>query len=213
MENKTLSYLNSRVWYRLVKVAYILLFIFVLVSFNLFVIATGIKRVDLDKTRIQCSYKDKKEFSPKNINLDLKRTDFVDDQFYYRNFFGEINEYEIKNILKECYDAPTIRNIDIFALQRTYEITGTKEAQKEYDKSYLSSELDKIVKGYKTNQEKMSYLDFSINLFEIRPAFNYTTFARDFLLGNLTITLIFELFRRIFYYISLGKLNPRVRND
>ena len=209
---KTISHLNDKAWYRLIKVVYILFFVISLVGLNLGnYFGNGIKKVDLEKTQIQCNFQDKKNFSPKSIylNFSLDVDDFINEKFDYEHFFrGYYNEYKIKDILKKCYTSD-IDGLDVFVLQRHYEITGVKEAKKEYTQEYLDSEIKKIESGYKTNDDKIDLLDFSIKFFDIKPVFSYSYFITFFIIGNLSIILFFELIKRIFYYVVLGTIRPK----
>jgi len=209
MKNKTVSYLNSRAWYRFIKVIYILLFIVILLGYNLFTFSViGFKNLDQDKTLIICSYKDEKVFYPKEKNIHLNNYDFKNETFDYKDFFEGYNKYKIKDILENCYDIKNSSNLDVFAVQRTYEIAGTKDNKKDYDENYLKNEINKIITGHKTDLEKASYLDYSIKLFTIDPIFTYYKFLMYFFVGNLSILLFFEIIRRVFYYIVLGTIKP-----
>lgn len=44
MENKTLSHLNSKVWYRFIKVLYVFFFLIIVLIFNLIVLDDGIMK-------------------------------------------------------------------------------------------------------------------------------------------------------------------------
>jgi hypothetical protein len=208
---KTTSHLNSKIWYRTIKVLFIFIFLISLVGFNAFVFSgIGFKNLDNNKTKIICNYKDKKNFTPKEKNIYLENYNFKNNTFDYKYFFeGYSNEYEIKDILENCYDTKNISNLDVFAIQRTYEIAGTSVNKKDYDENYLKNEINKITTGYKTNSEKSSYLDYSIKLFTIDPAFTYSKFLTFFIVGNLSILLFFEIIRRVFYYIILGTIKPK----
>lgn len=215
MESKTISYLNSKAWYRLLKVIYTLAFIIALIGFNLALYFTnGIVTVDQNKTQIQCNAGNKNIFTPKSIELNLVKNDFNNDKFDYEYFFRNYNDYAIKQILKECSttqsakDLLNLDSMDVFRIQRIYEIAGIKGSEKEYDKDYLNNETQKITNGYKTSNEKADYLDFGVKLFEIKPVFSYNDFIQYFLIGNITILLIFELIKRVFYYIVIGTIKP-----
>ena len=207
MNKKTISYLNSKIWYRFLKVVFCFSILVSVLIFNgLVIMAVGIKKVDNDKTLIYCLYGDKKVFSPKQINITLSRYQ-LKDGFNYQNFFEGYNDDEIKAILQKCYNIDT-RLMDIFAFQRIYEIKGNKEELSEVDKIYLKSEIKKIMEGFKTNKEKSRYLDYSVKLFDIKPVYSYTEFYKFFIIGNLIILLVFEVLRRVFYYIVLGTIRP-----
>jgi len=134
---KNISYLNSKIWYRTLKVLFIFIFLLALVGFNAFVFSEiGFTNLDSNKTKIICNYKDKKTFTPKEKNIYLENDDFRSKVFDYKNFFeGYSNEYEIKDILENCYDTKNISNLDVFAIQRTYEIVGTSDNKKDYDEN------------------------------------------------------------------------------
>ena len=209
MKNKTVSFLNSKVWYRFIKVIYVLLFIVILLGYNILTFSgSSFKNVDQDKTLIICNYKDEKVFYSKEKNIRLNNHDFKNETFDYKDFFESYNEYKIKDILENCYDIKNSSNLDIFAIQRTYEITRTKDNKKDYDENYLKNEINKIITGYKTDLEKASYLDYSIELFTIDPVFTYYKFLMYFFVGNLSILLLFEIIRRLFYYVVLGTIKP-----
>lgn len=113
------------------------------------------------------------------------------------------------DILKNCYDIKNISNLDVFAIQRAYEIAGTNNNKKDYNEDYLKSEVNNITNGYKTTSEKSSHLNYNIELFTIKPDFTYKEFLIYFFIGNLSILLFFEIIRRVFYYIALGTINPK----
>lgn len=204
---KTISYLNSKTWYRLVKVLYILLFVISVFGLNIGnYFGNGVKKVDLEKTKIYCNIKDKKIFSPKDIysNFALYPEDFVNGSFDYEHFFrGYYSQNKVTDILKKCGDTSTL---DLFAKQRAVEIT---KGEKDYDRELVHKEVEKITGGYKSDSEKADLLDFSVHLFEIYPVFSYTYFIIFFLVGNLSIIFIFELMKRVFYYVVCGSLKPK----
>lgn len=214
-ENKTIAWLKTKAWHRLLIIIYIFAFIVLLVAYNYSVFfEIGLKNLNLNKTQIVCNYGDKKIFVAGDIKLNLGEGDFVDRQFNYYHFFSKgFNDYKIKDIFRECYNPTNLENLDVFAIQRTYEIVGTKEAKKEYDENYLYSEIRRITEGYKSNQTKANYLDFSVKLFDIKPVFDYRKFIKFFVAGNSIIIFMFWLVKGIFYYIILGKFRPKRRRN
>lgn len=119
-EKKTLQYLNSKAWYRLLKVVFGLCILIALVIFNGIIISDGVKSIDNNKTTISCSYDDKKILTPKQIGIELSNYEFK-NRFDYKNFFEGYNNYAIRTIFKNCYQ-PTSDNIDVFAAQKVYEV-------------------------------------------------------------------------------------------
>lgn len=204
MQEKTINSLNQKIWYRLLKVIYLFLFILALIGYNFtiyYIGDLGLKNVSQKETKITCLQKDKKVFSPKDIGISISRHDLANkSEFKYKEYFESYNEFDIKAILKACYD----QNVDdVYAVQRHYEL-------EDKNTPLSTDELIEIAKIYDTfsTSEKTSYLDYSFKLFDINPVLTYEKFLLLFLLGNVVIILIFELFRRISYYILLGKIFP-----
>lgn len=204
MENKTLSYLNTKAWYRFLKVIYVAMFALALLIGNISIYATnGIKSVDGKKTEVAC--KSGKTFSLSDINASLDSTDFPEGIFDYSKFYQGYNDYDIKLILERCLGINKVD--DIFLLQKVQEFKGHKgnpENLSAQDLSDLRGELSRMQKDY----DKKRYLDYSAHLFEIKPVFNYITPLLIFLFINLTILTVFESLKRAFYYVFLGKLRP-----
>lgn len=232
---KTISQLNSKVWYRLLKVIYIIFILLLLLFFNAVVLYdVDTKNLDSTKTLIQCNYKDKKVFTAKSAYLNLSYSDFKNELFDYRYFFEGYNDNKIKTILQQCYDTENIDELDVFAIQRIYEIDGlnyltSENNQKitfengvsanfdgipspqdieEVKKELFKADINKIRLAILT-KDKIKYLDFNIHLFNIKPVFSYAKFVIIFIICNLSIIFAFELFRRLFYYIVLGNLRPK----
>ena len=208
MNKKTISYLNSKIWYRFLKVVFCFSILASILIFNGFLIMIeGIKNIDNDKTLIYCLYKDKKVFSPKQINITLS-ADYLKNGFNYQDFFEGDNIYITKAILQECYGRD-VSLYDIYVIQRLYEIMKNKKELSEEDERYLWFEIEKITEGFKTNSQKSAeYLDYSVKLFDIKPVYSYAKFIKLFIMGNTIILLFFEALRRVFYYIVLGTIRP-----
>ncbi len=199
---KTVKALNEKTWYRLLKVVFILSIITVIGIYNLIIYFNGVKKVDQNKTTITCLYKDKRVFTPKELGINLDRYDLKNDNFDYKEFFEGYNEYDIKAILKSCYDKDVD---DVYAMQKWYEL-GLQE--KTFIPDEEMQQVTEIEKSYLTS-DKTKTLQYSIKFFDIKPVFSYTEFLTYFIIGNIIILGLFELFRRMFYYIVLGKLFPK----
>ena len=200
MEHKSLKMLQEKVWYRLIKVIFFIALVFVSVFYSWLISSEGIVRVDQDKTTINCLRKDRKVFSPNSINVTISRNDLKNDRFDYRAYFENYNDSTIKTILKSCYDVDAT---DVYVIQRLYEFSTAVEnlSQDQIE------ELNTIEKTYITSG-KLKHLDYSVQFFGIHPQLEWQTFLKEFIKGNLIIILVFELMRRVFYYIATGKLNP-----
>ena len=214
-ENKTLEFLNSKAWYRLLKVIFGLIILLCLIFFNALLINGGIKSLDNGKTSIFCTYGDRKILTPKQIGLEFYDYDFKDG-FNYKDFFESYHDNDIKVIFKNCYKQAN-DDFDIFAAQKVYEVYGDDRLAKKQDerpplsedeKKYLDETIPKI-ENSSLNFEKAKYLNYSIKLFDIKPAYTYNQFIKYFVIGNLLILFFFEFLRRCFYYVILGTIKPK----
>ncbi len=214
-DKKSLQYLNSKAWYRLLKVVFALCVLLVLGIYNFLVTSDGIKNIDNSKTVVSCTYGDKQTLTAKQIGIELSNYEFKHG-FNYIDFFEGYNDDTIKKIFKSCYPQ-TNNDVDIFAAQRVYEIMGDarlaikkeeRPALTDAEKKYLDETIPKIEKSY-TNNDKAKYLDYSIKLFDITPSYTYTKFTMYFIFGNLLILFFFEVLRRAFYYVLLGNIKPK----
>lgn len=208
---KTISYLNSKAWYRFLKVVFIFIFIAVILIANGINISEGIGRIDKDKTLIYCNGGDKRVLTARQAGVYFSNYEFIKGFDYKKFYEGYYNEYTIKDILQACYDkVPEYNNDeDIYLMQRVYEIQGFKANPKKFDEAYLKEQFKVMTEGYKSKDQKISYLDYSIHLFDIKPAYTYKDFVLYSLITNLSILLIFEVLRRVFYYIVLGTIKPK----
>lgn len=203
---KTINYLNSKMWYRLVKVVYLFLFLVIILVANIIIIEQGIGRLNQNKTIIYCLHGDKRVLTAKQAGVYFSNGDFKNG-FDYKKYFEGYNDYDIKDILTACYDKTPNENVHV--IQRVYEIIGFKDEPKEYNKNYLDEQIKKISEPFITNTQMASYLDYSIRLFDIKPVYSYNEFIKYFVITNLFILFLFEVLRRIFYYIVLGTIKPK----
>jgi hypothetical protein len=95
MENKTISYLNSRAWYRLLKVVYV--FAFLLVSSGSVAIINELHGTrQIDDYRVVCNYGNRMNF--------LAHTDksiYLSD-YELRNGLTDIPDYEKESLQTAC---------------------------------------------------------------------------------------------------------------
>lgn len=213
MKLRTIGELNEKIWYRFIKVIYLCIFLLVIVIFNVVIFnddVVGLKNINRNKTKIICNYKDKRTFTPNEKKIDLDMDDFKNGVFDYKNFFEGYYNYKVSDILEACYDKDTG---DIFATQRWYELKLNEKSEK--NEGISGSEMQEVLSIEKTigNSQKAKFLDYSVQLFSIKPVFTYLTFFKYFILGNMGILIAFELFRRVFYYVILGKIIPQKKNE
>jgi hypothetical protein len=226
MEIRTLGHLSSKVWYRLVKVSFILLLVIALAVYNIAVFSNGVKNIDQNNTVIQCNIflttSTTHTFSPASIGISLSNSDFQNGQFNYKAYFEDYNEYSISAILKACAgtdlkDLNTTTSWgdvyddqEVAALQNKYGLIGATNLTSQ-QLATLNTDVDayKQETNYMTGSEKTQYIDFSFHMFDIKPAYSVRSFLEWFLIGNFSILIIFEIARRSFYYIVLGTLKPK----
>lgn len=172
-DEKTISYLNNKMWYRFLKVAFALFFLFV-VAFPIgFTIDEYLpeKVIDKDKTEIICKYGNKKTLSPKMLDL-----------YMYDGW--KASSYDNEKILRLC-----------------------------------NAENEKIeVKNFSTDEMVQANLkDFIGAGFEVKPIYkmegSYLKIILYSLLSLVITLIVFEIFRRIFYYIVLGKAFPKKKDE
>ena len=202
MSNKTLETLNEKVWYRFLKVIFVLAGLIVLGFYNLLIFSDGLTNVSETKTTIQCLHKDQKTFTAKQLNISFSNYDFPNGLFNYKNFYEGYNDYKIKAILKGCYDKEVN---DVYSMQKYYELNLQ-------DKTTISrvefTPIQAMENTYLTS-EKIKYLDYSFKFFDIKPQFTHSRFIWHLLIGNLIIIVVLEILRRVFYYVILGSIRPK----
>lgn len=215
MENKkTISFLNSKVWYRFIKVLFIISILIFLSIFNYIIVSGGVKKIDQEKTTIQCNLGEKKSFSTESINLSLDTGAFNNELFEYKGYFIDYPNIIKEKIITECFPKKTG---DIYDIQKQAEIinkngfTGRENNLTEKEKITLDDNYNIYLKEINnvTGSSKIKYLDFSFHMFEIIPSFTYIPFINLFLFGNIIIFVVFEIIKRIFYYIILGSIKPK----
>lgn len=176
MQNgKTISYLNSKMWYRFVKVSYAISFL-VILSFSILLIVDENKPrkiLDNDTTEIACKYGNKKTFTAKIIGVTV---------YDYPEF--KFASWDNDKILKFC-----------------------------------NAENEKIeVTNFATDQKVQTDLKNFIGAgYDIKPSYknegSYSSMIFYILLSFIGTLLFFEIIRRTFYYIVLGKIFPKKKNE
>lgn len=190
---KTISELNSKMWYRFLKVIFCVLFSLIILIFNGVIIKLGIKRLDNDKTIINCTQQDKKILSPQKIGV-LFSSDEFKDGFNYEKYIYNYNDYNLKQILNSCYNP---QNGGDF-------VDAIKNEYGKIDKNdFVGPVRKKLIEKYGEP------VDFSVDVFDIKPIFTYAGFIKYFFIGNLSIFLCFEIIRRMFYYVISGTIKPK----
>lgn len=185
---KTINELNSRVWYRVLKVLYIFSFI-AIVAITLFLVfvehKTPIEEIDHSNTKIICNLGNKNTFNKNQVFEGL-------DQFFKEEQYYKIDR--LKSVIQnKCEITQEILN--------KFELTRgeTKDGRTPVLWSDGESSFNATING--------------LTGYEIEEKYKYTG-GLDAVIGYsilslLVLIIIFEAIRRIFYYIILGKLMPR----
>ncbi len=168
MDNKTISHLNTKIWYRFLKVVYS--FAIVIISLIAIILiyqekSQEIKLVDNNKTIILCNYGNKKQFTASQAGI------------YLTTFETESN---------------FLSNDDRIALE---EFCQVSQAEENFVSDAITNHTDNVKKLFtitpiiKNEGGIISVLGYSI-------------------LTLITILIIFEVIKRVFYYIFLGSIRP-----
>lgn len=208
MVKRTLQSLQSKAWYRLMKVLFVGMFILSYVFFLAVIFESGFSTLDKENTKITCLLGNRKVFSASELELYLTASDFKNG-FDYKTFFRGYNDSSILKIFNACSDSPNIKTDDIFLIQTLVDLQyNTVIAESEKTKA-LKSITDALSTKF-LNSEKVGIVAFNAPIFSIEPV---TTFAEKFtqyVIGTIIFWVVFELIRRLFYYIMLGDFDPKV---
>lgn len=222
---KSLESLNKKWWYRLFKVIYILFFI----VFTWFWIAVlgdhWIRELNYNKTQLIClekdgtsSYLTKENHTYKlsevwNIDLDYRL--FDDSKLEYSNLLTYKTE-QATDIVIFCInklnpdEIRTNNDLDSLIYQKARELKYWKNKLVLIEN--MKSELDTYINSlwsYPSSYTKGKGLDFSLQIFDIKPHYSYTSFILYSILTIIWIYLWFEFLRRVFYYIFLWSFFPK----
>lgn len=192
---KTISALNSKGWYRLLKVFFVLSFLIVAVLYNsIFTFGGKIKHIDLNKTKIACIYGDKKSFTNKELELNFNEEITLSDSMNH------------SKILEACYGDKVNDRWSML----DYNIKEGNEQYKIKDKisgKTVTFIWYETVKPSNKDIENI-FKELKIELYKVVPVYSYAGFFMSLIFGNLIILAVFEVFRRVFYYVVLGTFKP-----
>ena len=202
---KTLKELNEKAWYRFLKVIYILLLILVIAVTSFIILGdnNGFKTVDNEKTEIKCNVGNKKVFKASEHGIKFSNYHFDNGSIDYPRFL-QYNNYIGIDILKACGSFIFIDNSLI--IQKSFEIySDLSLSKKEADDKWNSAYNEMYNLG---DYDKVKLLNFNAQMFNVVPQFTYFYVIKLLGISILVILLIFEIIRRAFYYIVLGKVIP-----
>lgn len=209
--------LNEKGWYRFLKVFSFLVTLLAIIGSGVAIYENngGIKTINANKTIVTCNFLSSPEpFSLSSIDLDISKEYFNGNSFNYESYFGGYyTDYDIKKIWKECkknnpdVDMDAIDGLDIIVMQRFAEILRSDQSEEFKNMQYT---LDgKLISSAYTKSEKVKHLDFSFKAFDIEPSYSYTKTILTILGATAGILIVFEIIRRVFYYIVLGSFRPK----
>ena len=180
---KNLTWLNSKWWYRLLKVLYILTFI----AISCFYIALSFSElkpervVDYDESTLICT-KNSKTFTfselSSTLRRDLQRSNVVAEDIAYQCDY--VDAYGEK-----------------LALLEKYKIKSREELQRDLNNAELISQ-------WKSDTLK----SYSLNTV-MKTEGNWFFPVLASIASVVIIFLLLELFKRIFYYVLLGTVRPK----
>ena len=180
---KTVEEINSKGWYRLVKVFYITSFILcLLILVTAVVVNLPKKMVNVKNSTVTCT----------NYDLDYKLSKVIDYDFALKNLkridISRMNLYCL--VIHEAL-TPEEENYSDFKL--------TEEQEKAIEEYRLG-----IVRKVEPIERKKDFIPHYVTYW--KPSLS--TFILTSIGSLIGILFVFELIRRIFYYIVLGKIKP-----
>lgn len=176
---QTISSLNGKAWYRFLKVVCIFLFLFVTVV-TIALISDIYRAEQFNDYRVVCNYGNKTNF--------LARSDkgILLSDYDLREGFASIPDYEKGALLEACRTTETEEQTG-FVPKLGTPVPPTSLTLEEMRQRQSSQ--------YTFSKEQVTSGGFMVIL-------GYS------LLAILIIALVFEIARRVFYYIVLGSLRP-----
>jgi len=184
---KSIKELNQKAWYRLLKVIYLSFFLGIFIFSNWANIGISSQKVDQKDSIIDCKLNNKKILISNIENIEVKSY-FYDSEY--------LSDNDIEKILIYCY------GIDYTGYINDKNIEGTEK-----DTLIDSSSNSRIDSLSLRLAKKLT--DFEKrDSFTIEYAHSYNDLVIYFLVINLSIILLFEAIKRIFYYVVLGKIRP-----
>lgn len=204
---KTITELNNKWWYRLIKVIYTVLFITIFIIYNYIISINGIREIDTEKTVITCNQNNYKKMILEKIGIYLSPQELKN--YNYENFFKE-NNYKVQTIIGTCdkgepytVEGRTFISKGIVSADDVYRFQAMGDSKEKLDALPFSSWIEFNT----TDWEK--YITYKTHLYEIEPSFSYSKFIYNFVLGNLIILISYILLQGIFYYVIIGNFKPR----
>lgn len=177
---KTISHLNSKAWYRLIKVIYLAVILIALGISTTVIVEANSRRFDNKNSYITCN--DGRKFYLKDTSVHLSG--------------GYVPSYYESDVRHLC-----LTNSEL----------GDK-AKNKYPAQYSDLTNEEIGRRLRDNNalfiESVNVQTKNYNLTSIYKERNWLMTIGKAILAGAIILLAFEIFRRIFYYIILGRIFP-----
>ncbi len=194
MDTKKLSDLNSKMWYRLLKVLYFTIFA---IYFLIFFIELDYKSLKNDYYNLRKSYincYNGETIYLKNINLDYYDLKYLN--------YNENNKFKFACLSDKELGA-MIKNESGVYLSFSDEKVGFLVREKFNSFSEIDSKM-KTSLNFKEHQK-----NYILHTVKNNSLINVRTIFLDLIIPILIIIVFFELTKRIFYYVMLGTIKPK----
>ena len=188
MENKkTLVHLNSKWWYRLIKVFYILMFVIILIVPTI-TIFNGFKpNFNAENSYIKCNDGQTVNLLQNKIYL-YSEYIYTDDDNKIRNLC--LSDSEIGGVAKQVYP------------------NGVSSDGVKYT-NFSDIELGKSVREANSVWIlKMTPTEKNYELVAVYDERNWLAIIGFSFISIILVIFVFELIKRIFYYVALGTIKP-----
>jgi hypothetical protein len=201
----TIKELNQRVWYRFLKVLYLLV-VFMIVAlivgeFYSDISSGAHRQVNSEKSYITC-------------NTDGDVFNVLMGGWHLKNFYSSDNGLMYESYLRNSAGSAEviIGRCGVELGEGDYFINKAIEAQAKYEieQNNLLSTADKRIANLKIifDDYETENLKYSPHIFDVKLVFSYTDFILKWLFILVACCFVVELIRRVFYYIVLGRIFP-----
>ena len=233
---ESIQSLNKKVWYRLVKVFYFSMFIGLLVFWGTKVFNNNpiYQIVNNSATKIVCNYGNRGTYTAIDAGLSFTTNDFGSNLFanndqrmalqricgisYQKDIVPNLtrtSNWFIDALADEGLRMDGLTDQQIWDLiPREPNTPNTPNATNPYTKIF-SDALDTLDnQGNITKPSNAHGYQFNNGpLFTVQPSIqserNWWLIIGELLMGLLILILIFEIIRKVFYYIAFGTIRPR----
>ena len=213
---KTISDLNSKGWYRLLKVFFVLSFLVIAGSYNMFIYSDLYKNPESYIEKIICNYGNKKILgSEKYTQIDQMN---ILEACYGNKLKDRWELTDIKYYISENTSKPNISytlmdKISGWGYQKEESVNTNYNEAISIALSRRIDEIHEMISHMNLNPRTENEISEGLNskLYSLSFANSYKKYIVYLILGNFIILGIFEIFRRVFYYVVLGTFKPHKR--